>query len=217
MLDVMPPAALMIAGSRLSAATIRKLASWEGGSGVFKVDWALDGPVPWADPSSGSAGTVHVGGTFEEIAEAEAIVASGGHPDRPFVIVTQQSLFDTSRAPDGMQTLWGYCHVPAGSEVDMTDAIERQIERFAPGFRDRIVVRRTMTTVDYEKHNPNYLRGDIAGGSFGMRRALRMGSKRHYRLSDGLYLCGSSTPPGAGVHGMNGYHAARAAINDGGS
>lgn len=214
LLDVMPPAALRIADGRLPSSSVRRLRRWAGGPGVFKVDWALDGPVPWMDPSSGRAGTVHVGGTLEEIAASEAAVAAGDHPDEPFVIVTQQSLFDGSRAPAGCHTLWGYCHVPAGSERDMTEAIERQIERFAPGFRDRILGRHTMTTMAFQDHNPNNVLGDIAGGAFSARRNLRFGSVRHYRIGDGIFLCGSSTPPGAGVHGMCGYHAARAAIRD---
>ena len=214
LLDVMPHAALVIAGSRVDAGARRRMGRWRSGPGVFKVDWALDGPVPWADDHSRSAGTVHVGGTFEEIAAAEAEVHAGGHPDRPFVIVTQQSLFDPSRAPEGKQTLWGYCHVPAGSVVDMTDAIERQVERFAPGFRDLILARHTMGPTAFAEHNPNYVGGDIAGGAFTARTTFQFGGSRPYRLGDGLYLCSSATPPGAGVHGMCGYHAARAAIAD---
>ena len=214
MLDVMPPAALRIAGKRVDPSTTRRLSAWRGGPGVFKVDWALDGPVPWKDPFSGRAGTVHVGGTFGEIARAEADVAAGKHPERPFVLVAQQSLFDAQRAPEGQQTLWAYTHVPAASTVDMTGRIESQIERFAPGFRDRVLARHTTSSTQYEVYNPNLIGGDIAGGTFSGRRALRFGSSRHYRIADGVYLCGSSTPPGAGVHGMCGYHAARAAIAD---
>ena len=208
----MPVAAMDIAGRRVDGGAVRRLANWRPGPGAFKVDWALDGPVPWADETSGRAGTVHVGGTFEEIAAAEAEVADGRHPDRPFVLVAQQSLFDPSRAPDGHHTLWGYCHVPARSTVDMTDAIERQIERFAPGFTDRILARHVFTTEAYERYNANYVAGDIAGGAFSWRNALRFGRQRHYRIGDGVYLCSAATPPGAGVHGMNGYHAARAAL-----
>ncbi len=213
LLDVMPDAALTIAGDRVEAGARRRMGRWRSGPGVFKVDWALDGPVPWADEHSRDAGTVHVGGTFEEIAAAEAQVHAGGHPDRPFVIVTQQSLFDPSRAPVGKQTLWGYCHVPSGSGVDMADAIEGQIERFAPGFRDRILARNTMGPAAFADHNPNYVRGDIAGGAFSMRKTFQFGGSRPYRLGDGLYLCSSATPPGAGVHGMCGYHAAVAALS----
>ena len=214
LLDVMPGAAIAISGNRLAPSARRRLERWERGPGVFKVDLALDGPVPWADEFSASAGTVHVGGTFEEVAVSEAEVARGAHPENPFVIVTQQSLFDTSRAPEGSHTLWAYCHVPAGSTVDMTDRIEAQIERFAPGFRDRIVARHTMGPAEFEAHNPNYVGGDIAGGAFTPRKLLQGGRARPYRLGEGLYLCSSATPPGAGVHGMCGYHAARAVITD---
>lgn len=214
MLDVMPPAAERIVGGRLSSSAKRRLRAWKAGPGVFKVDWALDGPVPWLDDMSGRAGTVHVGGTFEEVAAAEAQVAEGEHPDAPFVLVAQTSVFDTSRAPDGAQTLWAYCHVPSGSSFDMTDRIERQIERFAPGFRDRIVATHTLDPSGFERHNANYVGGDIAGGAFSPRKIFQIGGRRPYRLGDGVYLCSSATPPGAGVHGMCGYHAARAALAD---
>jgi phytoene dehydrogenase-like protein len=214
MLDVMPPAADEIAGTEMTTATRRRMRSWRSGPGVFKIDWALDGPVPWRDDHSGSAGTVHVGGTFAEIAASERQVQRGEHPQRPFVLVAQQSLFDPDRAPAGNQTLWGYCHVPSGSNVDMTDAIEAQIERFAPGFRDRILARHTMGTSAYEVYNPNYVGGNIAGGALTTRRFLGLGASRHYRLGERVYLCSSVTPPGAGVHGMCGYHAARAAVRD---
>jgi len=214
MLDVMPPAADEIAGTDMTTATRRRMRSWRSGPGVFKIDWALDGPVPWRDDHSGSAGTVHVGGTFAEIAASERQVQRGEHPQRPFVLVAQQSLFDPDRAPAGNQTLWGYCHVPSGSNVDMTDAIEAQIERFAPGFRDRILARHTMGTSAYEVYNPNYVGGNIAGGALTTRRFLGLGASRHYRLGERVYLCSSVTPPGAGVHGMCGYHAARAAVRD---
>jgi phytoene dehydrogenase-like protein len=212
LLDVMPQAAQRIAGVRLEPSARRRLARWKSGPGVFKVDWALDGPIPWKDEVSGQAGTVHVGGTYEEIASAEESVHSGGHPERPFVIVTQPSLFDPNRAPDGKHTAWGYCHVPSGSQRDMTSAIEAQIERFAPGFRDRILGRSTMGPSQYEAYNPNYVGGDIAGGALTARRLLQIGQVRPYRIGDGLYLCSSATPPGGGVHGMCGYHSARAAI-----
>lgn len=214
MLDVMPPAALRIAGAGISDAAKRRLRLWRPGPGAFKVDWALSAPVPWRDEFSRKAGTVHVGGTFEEIAASERQVTRGEHPQRPFVLVAQQSLFDPRRAPGGQHTLWGYCHVPAGSTVDMTDAIEAQIERFAPGFRDCILERHTMGPSAYQTYNPNYVGGDIAGGAFTMRRVLQLGSSRPYRLGERVYLCSSATPPGAGVHGMCGYHAATAAIRD---
>jgi phytoene dehydrogenase-like protein len=211
-LDVMPRAAVRIGGNRVNARDRRRLTAWKIGPAVFKVDWALDGPVPWADEWSPQAGTVHVGGTWEQVAEAESQVHSGSHPERPFVLVAQQSLFDTSRAPAGKHTAWGYCHVPTGSDVDMTDAIETQIERFAPGFRDLIIGRHTMNATEFEAHNPNYIRGDIAGGGFGLKKVFQLGSTAPYRIGDGLFLCSSATPPGAGVHGMCGYYAARAAL-----
>lgn len=214
LLDVMPDAAVRIGGRRLDPGVRRRFVRWRSGPGVFKVDWALDGPIPWTDEVSGRAGTVHVGGTYEEIEAAEAEVHSGGHPQRPFVIVAQQSLFDPTRAPEGKQTAWGYCHVPAFSDRDLTDAIESQIERFAPGFRDRILARHTMGPEAFQQHNPNYVGGDIAGGAFAVRRLLNVSKVRPYRIGVGLYLCSSATPPGAGVHGMCGYHAARAAISD---
>ena len=213
-LDVMPDAAQRIVGDRMDPTANRRLGRWRSGPGVFKVDWALDGPIPWIDEASGRAGTVHVGGTYEEIAAAEEMVHSGEHPEKPFVIVAQQSLFDPSRAPAGKQTAWAYCHVPAGSDRDMTSAIELQIERFAPGFRDRILARHTMGPAAYERHNPNYVGGDIAGGSFSARRMFQFRQAQPYRLGSGLYLCSAATPPGGGVHGMSGYHAARAAIAD---
>ena len=217
LLDVMPGAAVRLAGRRLDAATRRRLSGWKHGPGVFKVDWALDGPIPWADDASRRAGTVHVGGTFEEIAAAEHAVHVGDHPERPFVIVAQQSLFDPLRAPEDGQTAWAYCHVPARSDRDMTTLIEAQIERFAPGFRERILARHVMSPSDYQAHNPNYVGGDIAGGAYSVRRLLRFGTSRPYRIGEGVYLCSSATPPGAGVHGMCGYYAARAAIADSGS
>lgn len=149
------------------------------------------------------------------MAAAEHTVHAGGHPDRPFVIVAQQSLFDPTRVPGDGQTAWAYCHVPAGSNHDMTTAIEAQIERFAPGFRDQILATHAMGPADYQAHNPNYVGGDIAGGVYSVRRLLQVGTSRPYRIGEGVYLCSSATPPGAGVHGMCGYYAARAAIADG--
>jgi phytoene dehydrogenase-like protein len=211
-LDVMPRSAVRIAGDRIDSQRRRRLSGRRVGPAVFKVDWALDGPIPWSDEWSGKAGTVHVGGTWEEVAEAEDTVHAGQHPERPFVLVAQQSLFDESRAPTGKHTGWGYCHVPSGSEVDMTGAIEAQIDRFAPGFRDLVVQRHSMSPSAFETHNPNYIGGDIGGGGFGMRKVLQLGATAPYRLGDGLFICSSATPPGAGVHGMCGYYAARAAL-----
>ena len=215
LLDVMPPAALRIAGERISPSGARRLSHWRPGPGVFKVDWALDGPIPWSDPLSSQAGTVHLGGTYSEIETAEAEVFAGKHPRRPFVLVAQQSRFDTTRAPEGRHTAWAYCHVPNGSTVDMTDAIEAQIERFAPGFAELILARHTLSAADFERYNPNYVGGDIGGGVFGLRRVLQLGARRPYKLGGGVFLCSSATPPGAGVHGMCGYHAARAALSPG--
>ena len=212
LLDVMPRAAIRIGGQRVGARDRRRLSAWKIGPAVFKVDWALDGPIPWEDEWSRQAGTVHVGGSWEQVVEAEDQVHSGSHPEKPFVLLAQQSRFDPTRAPDGKQTAWAYCHVPSGSELDMTDAIETQVERFAPGFRDLIIGRHTMDPAQFEAHNPNYIRGDIAGGGFGPRKVLQLGSIAPYKIGDGLYLCSSATPPGAGVHGMCGYYAARAAL-----
>jgi phytoene dehydrogenase-like protein len=213
LLDVMPPAAYRIGRSRIATGNVRRLTRWKPGPGVFKVDWALEEPIPWSDPLSPQTATVHVGGTYEEIEAAEKQVANGKHPERPFVLLAQQSQFDETRAPDGKHTAWGYCHVPNGSVRDMTESIENQIERFAPGFKDLIIERSTKTTRAMESHNPNHVGGDISGGGFGLKKILQMGAKRPYQLGGGVYLCSSATPPGAGVHGMCGYYAARAALD----
>jgi len=211
-----PKELIRIAGQRLPAAYRRRLARFRYGPGVFKLDWALDGPVPWAAESCRQAATVHVGGQLEEIAESEAAVGRGEHPERPFVIFAQQSLFDPDRAPQGKHTAWGYCHVPNGSTVDMTGRIEAQVERFAPGFRNRILARHSRNSVEMEKYNSNYVGGDINSG---IQDLGQLWTRPVARLSpyttpvEGLYLCSSSTPPGGGVHGMCGYHAARAALS----
>lgn len=217
LLDVTPRQLLAIAGKNLSWLYRAQLGRYRYGMGVFKVDFALDGPVPWRAPEVRRAGTVHLGGTLQEIAEAEARTATNRHPDKPFVLLAQPSLFDPSRAPAGQHTIWAYCHVPHGSAVDRTEAIERQIERFAPGFRDRILARNAFSPAQLETHNPNYVGGDINGGvqdagQLFTRPVLRLSP---YRTSaKGLFLCSSSTPPGGGVHGMGGYHAARVALRD---
>jgi phytoene dehydrogenase-like protein len=211
-LDVMPPAANEIAGDRFSTGVARGLSRWKPGPGIFKIDWALDGPIPWKDPLSSQAATVHLGGKYAEVAAAERAVSRGEHPKRPFVLLSQQSLFDLTRAPEGKHTAWGYCHVPNGSTVDMTEAIENQIERFAPGFRDLVLKRSTRTSLDYQAYNPNYIGGDIGGGQYGLRKLLQIGNKAPYHLGGDVYLCSSATPPGAGVHGMCGFHAVRAAL-----
>ncbi|HEX2534997.1 MAG TPA: NAD(P)/FAD-dependent oxidoreductase [Chitinophagaceae bacterium] len=215
--DVTPRQLLSIAGHRFSQLYKWQLERYRYGMGVFKVDWALDGPIPFRDEGCRRAGTIHIGNTFEEIRDGEAQVARGGHAERPFVLLAQQSLFDPSRAPEGKHTAWAYCHVPNGSRKDMTEAIERQVERFAPGFRDRILARHTMDTEAMETHNPNYIGGDINGGIIDIgqlftRPALR--SSPYRTSAKGLYLCSSSTPPGGGVHGMCGYHAAQRALKD---
>lgn len=212
LLDVMPPAAAMMARRRLGAVSRARLARWRPGPGVFKLDLALDGPIPWSDPLSGQTATVHIGGTYEEVRAAEAAVFRGEHPEYPFVLLAQHTLFDETRAPSGKHTVWAYCHVPNGSDVDMTERIEAQIERFAPGFRDLILARARTNSAQFEADNPNYVGGDIGGGVFGLRKVLQLGEDRPYRLGDDVYMCSSATPPGAGVHGMCGYYAARAAL-----
>jgi phytoene dehydrogenase-like protein len=221
--DVTPRQLLEIAGDQFSSGVANRFYRWQlekyrYGMGVFKIDWALDGAIPFTAPECRSAGTIHIGGTFEEIAEAEQRTSAGQHPDRPFVLVAQQSLFDDSRAPAGKHTAWAYCHVPNGSTIDRTEAIERQIERFAPGFRDLILARHTMNTQQMEVYNPNYIGGDINGGiiDIGQLYTRPVVTLSPYRTSaPGIYLCSSSTPPGGGVHGMCGYHAARVALREG--
>ncbi|MDH5371504.1 MAG: NAD(P)/FAD-dependent oxidoreductase [Acidimicrobiia bacterium] len=212
LLDVMPDAAVRMAGDRVGSGALRGWTGRQSGQAVFKVDWALDGPIPWSDEISPRAGTVHVGGTFAEVMASEDDVHSGRHPERPFVLLAQHTPFDPTRAPEGKHTAWGYCHVPRGSNRDMTVVIESQVERFAPGFRDLILARHTMNASDLESHNPNYAAGDIAGGRFGLRKLFQPGSRRPYKMGQGVYLCSSATPPGAGVHGMCGYYAAEAAL-----
>ena len=179
------------------------------------IDWALDGPIPWNNAAARRAGTVHVGGTFEEIAAAEAGVWTGKIPARPFLLLAQQSLFDDSRAPAGKQTGWAYCHVPSGCTVDMTEKIEAQVERFAPGFRDLILGRHTLNPAAMEQYNANYVGGDISGGVMDLAQILARPALRlspYTTPNKKLFLCSASTPPGGGVHGMCGLHAARAAL-----
>jgi phytoene dehydrogenase-like protein len=182
---------------------------------VFKVDWALSGPIPWRADACRRAATIHVGGTLEEVAAAERAPWQGEHHPKPYVLVAQQSLFDGTRAPAGRQTGWAYCHVPHGSTRDMTDAIEGQIERYAPGFRDTILARHTMNTAAMERHNPNYVGGDVTGGVIDWWQLFTRPVPRlnpYTTPNPALFLCSSSTPPGGGVHGMCGYFAARAAL-----
>lgn len=215
--DVTPRQLLQIAGHRFSSIYKWQLEKYRYGMGVFKIDWALDGPIPFTAPEARRAGTVHIGNTFEEIKLSEQQCWEGRHAEQPFVLLAQQSLFDDSRAPEGKHTAWAYCHVPNGSTRDMTEIIEKQVARFAPGFRDQIIGRHTMNTSQMQEHNPNYIGGDINGGVIDIgqlftRPALR--SSPYRTSAKGLYICSSSTPPGGGVHGMCGYHAAKRALND---
>lgn len=214
--DTDPTHAAAIAGDRMPGRIARSYRRFRHGPGAFKLDLALDGPIPWTAEAPRHAGTVHVGGTFEEIAEGERMIAKGTMPDRPFVLVAQQSLFDPTRTPDGRETVWAYCHVPKGWTGDATEHVLRQIERFAPGFRDRILASHAMGPQAFEEHNANYVGGDIAGGAVTLRSILfrpRM-AINPYRAGDGLWLCSSAAPPGAGVHGMCGWHAARSVLHD---
>jgi phytoene dehydrogenase-like protein len=217
LLDVAPRQLVTMAGDALPRRDGRALSRYRYGPGVCKVDWALRGPVPWSAESCRQAVTVHVGGTFEEIARSEADVNAGRHPDRPYCLVTQPCVVDPGRAPGDAHTLWAYCHVPNGSSVDMTARIEAQIERFAPGFRDLILARSTFTAVDEEEHNPSYVGGDINAGAATLRQMVFRPTVRWnpYRTAlRGVYLCSAATPPGGGVHGMCGLGAARAALDD---
>lgn len=215
LLDVAPRHLAEIAAGRLSAPYLSGLRRFRLGPGVFKVDWALSGPVPWEAEVCRRAGTVHVGGTFEEVAASEAAVSAGRHPEKPFCLISQPGVVDPSRAPQGKHVLWGYCHVPNGSVTDMTGRIEAQVERFAPGFKDLVLARSTRTAAQEEQENPNYIGGDIAGGAATLRQTLFRPTFRwdNYRTpAAGIFLCSASTPPGGGVHGMCGYHAARSAL-----
>lgn len=217
LLDITPRQLLSLAAGRLPARYRRALRRFRYGPGACKVDWALNGAVPWQNEVCREAATLHVGGTIAEVAASEADVLAGRHPERPFCLVAQPGVVDASRAPAGGHTLWGYCHVPAGSDVDMADRIEAQIERFAPGFRDRITARYVRTAADLERYNPGYIGGDITAGAATLRQTVGRPVLRWnpYRTPlDGVYLCSASTPPGAGVHGMCGVWAARTALRD---
>ena len=215
--DVVPRELLRIAGDRMPAHYVRALRRYRHGPGVFKLDWALDGPIPWRAADCGRAATIHVGGTLEELAESERAPREGRHAERPYVLLTQPSLFDDSRAPAGKHTAWAYCHVPSGSTEDMTERMEAQVERFAPGFRDLILARSSIGPVDFERRNRNIVGGDINGGLMDLRQLFFRPVRKlvPYRTPlKGLYLCSSSTPPGGGVHGMCGYSAALVALRD---
>jgi phytoene dehydrogenase-like protein len=215
LLDLTPRGLLELAGDRLPARYRGRLERYRYGPGVFKLDWALDGPIPWQAEECARAATVHLGATLEEIAASEAAPGRGEVSERPYVLLAQQSLFDPTRAPGGQHTGWAYCHVPNGSSIDMTERIERQVERFAPGFRERILARSTLGPADLERYNANYVGGDINGGAAILRQLF---TRPVARLSPyttplpGVFLCSSSTPPGGGVHGMCGYYAAQAAL-----
>jgi phytoene dehydrogenase-like protein len=215
LLDITPRQLLEIAGDRLPSAYRRALARFRYGPGVFKLDIAVEGAIPWNNPEVAQAGTVHLGGTFEEIAECEAAVAASRIPARPFVLLAQQSQFDLSRAPAGHHTAWAYCHVPNGCGVDMTEPILSQIERFAHGFRRRILLAKATSPAEFQKENANRVGGDIAGGRQDLAQLFTRPSRRvfdPYSTPDPrILLCSASTPPGGGVHGMCGYHAARSA------
>ncbi len=216
LLDVTPRQFVDLAGGRLGRAR-RPLERFRYGPGVCKVDWALSGPVPWEAEACREAGTLHVCGPLEEVERSEVEVNAGRHAERPFCLVAQPGVVDPTRAPDGHHTLWGYCHVPSGSATDMTEAIEAQIERFAPGFGRLVLARSTMTAVEMEAYNPNYIGGDINGGRSDLRQSVLRPSARWdpYRTAlPGVFLCSASTPPGGGVHGMCGMLAARSALAD---
>ncbi|MCU0508376.1 MAG: NAD(P)/FAD-dependent oxidoreductase [Anaerolineae bacterium] len=215
LLDVTPRQLLQIAGEKLPDGYRRQLEAYRYGAGVFKVDYALDGPIPWRARECLEAGTVHVGGALDDIAASEAAMGRGEHSAQPFVLVGQQSLFDRTRAPEGKHTVWAYCHVPNGSTVDMTAAIEDQIERFAPGFRGRILARATRNSLEMERYNPNYIGGDINGGVQDLGQLFTRPAPKldpYATPLPGVFLCSSATPPGGGVHGMCGYFAAQSAL-----
>jgi phytoene dehydrogenase-like protein len=213
--DLSPRPLLKTAGSRFPDWYRRQLERYRYGLGVFKVDWALDAPIPWRDAIVAGSGTVHLGGTLEEIADSERVTWSGRASRRPYVLLAQPTLFDPTRAPEGKHTAWAYCHVPHASSVDMLPAIEEQIERFAPGFRDRVIARHVMTPGDFERMNPNLVGGDIAAGVTDLRQLVARPTLRWYSTpASGIYICSASTPPGVGVHGMCGYHAAMRALKD---
>jgi phytoene dehydrogenase-like protein len=215
LLDVTPRQLVALAGDSLPSGYRARLGRYRYGPGVFKLDWALDGPIPWRAETCARAATVHLGATLEEIAASERQPWRGAVAQRPYVLLAQQSLFDPTRAPAGKHTAWAYCHVPNGSGVDMTERIERQVERFAPGFCERILTRSALGPAELEARNPNYVGGDINGGSADLRQLFTrpVASRSPYTTPlPGVFLCSSSTPPGGGVHGMCGYHAALAAL-----
>jgi phytoene dehydrogenase-like protein len=213
--DVPPRRFMALAGDRLPEYFRRKLDKFQHGPGAFKVDWALDGPIPWRAPECARAGTVHLGGTLEEIAESERAPCEGAVPQRPYVLLAQPSLFDPTRAPSGRHTAWAYCHVPNGCNTDMVDRMELQVERFAPGFRSRILARHVMPPAALERANSNLVGGDINGGAVRLSQMFLRPTVLLYSTPlRGVYFCSASTPPGGGVHGLCGYYAARRALRD---
>jgi phytoene dehydrogenase-like protein len=213
--DTTPAQLAAIAHPVLPSGYVRRLARYRYGPAAFKLDWALDGSIPWRDPRCLEASTVHLGGTLEEIAAAEAAVWRGEHPERPYVLLCQQSEFDSSRAPVGKHTGWAYCHVPSGSTVDMTAIIERQVERFAPGFTSRILARHVTAPADFQRYNANYVGGAITGGVADLLQLFARPVARfnpYTTPNERVLICSASTPPGGGVHGMCGYHAAKTAV-----
>lgn len=214
--DTSPNQLADIAGDVLPNRYLERIGRYRYGPGAFKIDWALNGPIPWTDPDCLKASTVHLGGALEEIAAGEAAVWRGEHPERPFVLLCQQSQFDPSRAPEGKHTGYAYCHVPGGSTVDMTRAIENQVERFAPGFKERILARHIIRPGDFERYNPNYVGGAITGGVADLFQLFTRPVARinpYTTPNPRILICSASTPPGGGVHGMCGYHAAKTALN----
>jgi phytoene dehydrogenase-like protein len=214
LLDVTPRQLVRMAGEKLPASYRRKLERYVYGPGIYKMDWALHQAVPWRAAECAQAGTVHLGGTLEEISDSERRPWRGEVSDRPYILLTQASLFDPSRAPAGKHTAWAYCHVPNGYTGNMTEIIENQVDRFAPGFRDCIAARSIMGPAEMERHNPNLIGGDIAGGAAMLRQLFLRPTARLYRTPlEGVFLCSASTPPAPGVHGMCGYFAAEAALS----
>ncbi len=215
--DLTPRQVLGITGENFPGRYRKKLENYKYGAGVFKIDYILKEPVPWANPECAKAGTVHVGGTFAELMESEKTMEAKRHAEKPYVLVAQQSNFDATRTPNNDHTLWAYCHVPSGSTKDMTEEIENQIERFAPGFRDVILEKHTMHAMDFQAYNPNYIGGDIIGGKQDIRQQFTRPVswyKPYKTPQKGVYFCSSSAPPGGGVHGMCGFHAAELALRD---
>ena len=215
LLDLTPRQVLRVAGQHLPDGYRKELEAFQYGLGTFKIDWALDGPIPWRAPEAEQAGTVHLGGTMEQMEEARKTEWTGQPAERPLVLVTQPTLFDPSRAPEGKHIAWGYTHLPNGSPFDMTERIEAQVERFAPGFRNRIIARHTLSPAGFERHNPNLIGGDVNGGESTLRQLFFRPALRpvpYATPAPDIFICSSSTPPGGGVHGMCGFHAARAAL-----